>query len=45
MKIFIIESLNEANISPLQKEYQAYFTAALKDTRISSGWAKGKGKK
>ena len=33
---FITESMNEADLSPLQKEYQDYFAAALKDAGVSS---------
>jgi hypothetical protein len=33
---FITESINEADLSPLQKEYQAYFAAALKTAGVSS---------
>jgi len=33
---FLMEIVNEADLSPLQKEYQEYFNSALKKAGISS---------
>ena len=33
---FLTESINEADLSPLQKEYQEYFEGKLKEAGVSS---------
>jgi hypothetical protein len=33
---FLTESINEAELSPLQKEYQDYFQAKLKEAGVES---------